>query len=181
MTLDWDPVVGLADVAVPAHGPPEPKTRTTCPLFWPPHWRYDFVMRTILVLGTLTHLALVIVLLDGNNYGGVGLWAFGTAAALLGMVAPFFTNTRRQQRWGNLFPGILLFTGWGSWLVSSGNSSAVNIWGIMGPVSGVAFLAGLLALSMMAGPPRSPRITTLAGLGHEETLPPGRTGSGRVS
>lgn len=115
-------------------------------------------MRTILTLGTITHLVLLIVLLDGNNYGGTALWIFGTLAALAGMIAPFFITTRSQQRWGNLFPGLLLSTGWGSWLLTSENSTMVNIWGIMGPVTGVAFLAGLLAMSIMLGPPRTPRM-----------------------
>lgn len=141
-------------------------------------------MRTILTLGTLTHLALVIVLLDGNNYGGTALWLFGVLAALAGMVSPLFVTARRQQRWGNLFPGLLLFTGWGSWLLAPEGSTMVNIWGIMGPVTGVAFLAGLLALSIMAGPPRTPRTShpwsTTSGFGNDETLPPGRTNGRRV-
>ncbi|MGD7002681.1 hypothetical protein [Corynebacterium halotolerans] len=138
-------------------------------------------MRTILLIGTVAHLALVFVMLDGNGYGGTALWAFGAILALAGMIAPFFIHTRREQRWANLFPGLLLFTGWGSWLLTAGMPTAINIWGIIGPVLGVSFLAGLLALSMLLGPRRRSLTSALPGLGHEETLPPGGTGSGRVT
>lgn len=129
-------------------------------------------MRSILLIGTLAHLALVIVMLDANNYGSTWMWMLGTVLALLGMILPFFIRARWEQRWANLCPGLLLATGWAAWLLSGEMPTLVNIWGIVGPVLGVSFLAGLLAISMVLRPRQAGRRVVGLEAGHDETLPP---------
>lgn len=114
-------------------------------------------MRSLLLALTLTHPVLLFLMFRTSTLGGPGLWVVGTLVALAGMVIPFFIPARTELRWTNLLPGLLLLSGWGSWvlLVITNAENPINIWGVIGPVLGVFFQAGVFLLSLVVSqPPR---------------------------
>lgn len=114
-------------------------------------------MRSLLLALTLTHPVLLFLMFRTSTLGGPGLWVVGTLVALVGMVIPFFIPARTELRWTNLLPGLLLLSGWGSWvlLVITNAENPINIWGVIGPVLGVFFQAGVFLLSLVVSqPPR---------------------------
>lgn len=114
-------------------------------------------MRSLLLALTLTHPVLLFLMFRTSTLGGPGLWVVGTLVALAGMVIPFFIPARTELRWTNLLPGLLLLSGWGSWvlLVITNAENPINIWGVIGPVLGVLFQAGVFLLSLVVSqPPR---------------------------
>lgn len=117
-------------------------------------------MRRLLLVLTLAHLVLLLMMFRNITLGGPGLWVTGSVMALAGMTIPFFLPARTELRWVNLLPGLVLLSGWGSWvlLIIVDAENPINIWGVFGPGLGVALQAGVFLLSLVV--PHLPRQTT---------------------
>lgn len=116
-------------------------------------------MRSLLLACILAHLFFLWAMFGQLSFGGRWIWYLATGVSLLGMLLPFLLRTQLSIKLLNLIPGLLLLSGWGSWvwLVIIDAENPINIWGLIGPVLGILLLGLLLLLSLLL--PRLPRGT----------------------
>ncbi|MGP6173969.1 hypothetical protein [Corynebacterium sp. A21] len=108
-------------------------------------------MRTLLLLCTLAQLSFLWLMWGESNIGGRWVWYLATVVSLLGMLLPFLLRTQLILKVLNLVPGLLLLSGWGSWvwLLIIESANPINIWGLIGPVLGLVLLILLFLLSLL--------------------------------